>query len=278
MDNLLCYINSINNNIQFTVEKEVDNTLPFLDINICKQSNGSLAFKVFRKQTSNDRYLDYHSHNPISHKINTVKALQRRAYTICSDETSKLNELEKVKVDLKNNGYPISLIKKCEKEITKPIYRDDNDDQNINICVPYIKGVTERTSKILKNYNINLYSKNANTLKNSLCNLKDKRNADLKRNVVYQVNCNDCDAKYIGETGRNIKIRMSEHQRDINNHKISNNMFQHVDETSHTFDLNNVKNLHSEKNMFPRKFIDAVHSKNNKNSINRAIEMSYVTL
>ena len=47
---------------------------------------------------------------------------------------------------------------------------------------------------------MNLYSKNANTLKNGLCDLKDKRTDDLKRNVVYQVNCNNCDAKYIGET------------------------------------------------------------------------------
>ena len=68
---------------------------------------------------------------------------------------------------------------------------------------------------------MNLYSKNANTLKNGLCDLKDKRTDDLKRNV-YQVSCNDCDAEYIGETSRNIKIRMSEDQRDINDHKIGN--------------------------------------------------------
>ena len=41
IDNLLAYINSINKNIQFTVEKELDNTLPFLDSNICKQNDGS---------------------------------------------------------------------------------------------------------------------------------------------------------------------------------------------------------------------------------------------
>ena len=51
--------------------------------------------------------------------MNAVEVLQRRAYTICSNETSKLNELEKVKVDLKNNGYPIDLIKKCEKRYYK---------------------------------------------------------------------------------------------------------------------------------------------------------------
>ena len=82
--------------------------------------------------------------------------------------------------------------------------------------------------------------------------MKYKRTDDLKRNVVYKVNCDDCDAEYIGETGRNIIIRMSEHQRDINIHKMTNNMFQHMDETSHTFALNNINILDSENNMFPR--------------------------
>ena len=50
--------------------------------------------------------------------------------------------------------------------------------------------------------------------------------------TVYELNCNDCGAEYIGETGRNIKIRMSEHQRDTNNHKMSeyvrSSTFQHA--------------------------------------------------
>ena len=92
-------------------------------------------------------------------------------------------------------------MKKYEKEITKPIYRDDDEDQNINICVTYIKRATERTSTILKSYNINLNSKNDNTFEDRLCNMKDKRTDDLKRNVVYKLSSNDCDAEYIGEAG-----------------------------------------------------------------------------
>ena len=61
-----------------------------------------------------------------------------------------------------------------------------------------------------------MYSKTTNTLKNKLCHLKDKRLNEQKRNVIYQVDCNDCDAKYIGESSRNIKIRMTEHERDFN--------------------------------------------------------------
>ena len=39
-----------------------------------------------QETTSTDRYLDFTSNNPISHKANTVKTLLKRAVTICSTE------------------------------------------------------------------------------------------------------------------------------------------------------------------------------------------------
>ena len=99
----LIYINSINTSIQLTVELEADKALPFLDIKIMKQKDGSLQFTVY-KPTSNDRYLDYRSNNPTSHKLNTIMALQKRAFTICSNEELKKLELAKVEKDLRNNG------------------------------------------------------------------------------------------------------------------------------------------------------------------------------
>ena len=67
------------------------------------------------------------------------------------------------------------MINKCEEEVTKPVHRPENDGQNI-----YIKGVTERISKILKSHNVKIPSKTSNNLKNKLCNLKDRRTAENK--------------------------------------------------------------------------------------------------
>ena len=238
-----------------------------------RQINGELKFKVHRKPTSNDRYLDFTSCNPINHTVTTIKALQRRAYTICSDEELKAEELNTVRKDLLNNGYPKHLIDKCEKEITKPVYRPENESRNINITTPYIKGVTERISKILKPHNVKILNKTSNNIKNKLCNLKDRRTAENKKNVIYQLKCNDCPAEYIGETGRNAGIRMNEHKRDINNKKISNNMFLHNRNNHHSFNTNQVKIIASEVKCYPRKFVEACHSKFNNNSINRCTEI-----
>ena len=43
--------------------------------------------------------------------------------------------------------------------------------------------------------------------------------------VVYKVNCNDCSASYIGQTGRQVKDRMDEHKRDVENCKRTSHIF-----------------------------------------------------
>ena len=41
------------------------------------------------------------------------------------------------------------------------------------------------------------------TPKSKLCKIKDnKRSISERAGVVYQINCNNCPSKYIGETGR----------------------------------------------------------------------------
>ena len=51
---VLSKINSINNNIQFTVEEESDSCLNYLDMKIIKKNNGSLKFDIYRKSTHTD--------------------------------------------------------------------------------------------------------------------------------------------------------------------------------------------------------------------------------
>ena len=42
-------------------------------------------------------------------------------------------------------------------------------------------------------------------------NLKDSIKKEHLHNVVYEIECPDCDKKYIGETGRRIEERFKEH-------------------------------------------------------------------
>ena len=51
VDGMLAHINSIKQNIQFTSEREQGHVVPFLDVTILHNDDGSLSTKVYRKPT-----------------------------------------------------------------------------------------------------------------------------------------------------------------------------------------------------------------------------------
>ena len=63
LDKFLTYLNSLHENIKFTMEKEKDGTLPFLDVLVIKKEDGSLGHTVYRKNTHTNRYLHAESHH-----------------------------------------------------------------------------------------------------------------------------------------------------------------------------------------------------------------------
>ena len=120
------------------------------------------------------------------------------------------------------------MVKKIEQRTRKKFRKFTNGGQNNNeteaekssyISVPYIPGTSERLRKIFRKYNVEVAHKPIRKLRNELCRLKDTRRTDEKAGVVYKIECGDCNAKYVGETGRQVKDRMAEHQRDIRNKK-----------------------------------------------------------
>ena len=78
------HLNSIKPSIQFTYEIEQNNQLPFLDILLNRQDDGSILTSVFRKSTHMDLYLHFNSHHPQSHKQSVVHVLFFRAESLSS--------------------------------------------------------------------------------------------------------------------------------------------------------------------------------------------------
>ena len=60
---------------------------------------------------------------------------------------SKEEELNTVKIYLKNNGYHQNLINKSNQEIIKPKF--DNNEREVIFTALYIKSATERMNRLL---------------------------------------------------------------------------------------------------------------------------------
>ena len=111
---------------------------------------------------------------------------------------------------MKENGYPRKfLIKQNQrKEPSQPSILG-NLRQRRHVSVPHIKGTSERDCHILKKINIKLGSKRSNTLQNQLGNAKQKRNTKDKSSVVYEIDCEYCERKYIGETKKRLEEKVA---------------------------------------------------------------------
>jgi hypothetical protein len=73
----LNHLSGLHNKIQFTLEKEEDDHLPFLDIDIYRKPDGSLGHKVYRKTT----------HTNLANKQSVFAFLIHRAKSLCDQDT-----------------------------------------------------------------------------------------------------------------------------------------------------------------------------------------------
>ena len=79
-----------------------------------------------------------------------------------------------------------------------------------SIILPYVGPVSERLRKSFRSRGIEVHLKPINSICSLLVTPKDPTPDKDKCDVVYQVDCNECNAFYIGETGHALSCRMRE--------------------------------------------------------------------
>ena len=216
------FINNIEDSIKFTVEQEVGNAIPFLDVLIIC-NNGQLTTKAYRKPTHTTRYLNFNSCHNFSQKVGLVKTLLFRANSTCKLITNYRDNTDEVKCvcnALRENDYPDWLLNKVKKEIKhEKVNKSNAMSKKIYnyVGLPYIKGLSDEMSRILRkfNMNINVYTYPYKTIGNILPKIKDSVDDIYKRDAIYKIPCKDCLNVYVGEMGRCFNIRLSEHRRDL---------------------------------------------------------------
>ena len=74
------------------------------------------------------------------------------------------------------------------------------------------------------------------TLRRLFTNVKDKDKPEDSQGAVYKIKCCDCQASCIGETGRNLSRRLTEHKRTTKNGDVNNHIAEHHLKTKHQID------------------------------------------
>jgi len=101
------------------------------------------------------------------------------------------------------------------KEFKKPVRKELKSRGMVTI--PYVKGLSEAFSRIMKTYRICTAVRPHTTLRNMLVHPKDRINDEEKPEVVYKIPCKSCECVYLGETGRPLGVRIKEHCKEVDN-------------------------------------------------------------
>jgi hypothetical protein len=128
----------------------------------------------------------------------------------------------------------------------------------------YNQGLSEKLGQVCKQYDISMASKSQSSLKDFLPKTNDFDNRKLGSGV-YFLSCNDCNARYVGQTGVAFIKRFKEHYAAICNGKPESSHFaEHILNTGHDKNVNfddNCKILYNEDNRLKRCFVEACYIK-----------------
>ena len=239
LERFLWKLNGYENRIQFTLEREKEVILPFVDMMI-KRGKDSFTTKVYRKESHPQKYNHWRSNHSSAVLIGVMKGLIHRAHLLCDLKEDLLDELNLLRDVFISNGYPAKIVNRTineswaielQKELMEAAQKDSNGEtyQFYNVLhAPYIQGFSEKLQKDLKKLGIGFVMKKGETLKTKLCKLKPNTEKEDKKDVDYILSCQTCQMKYIGETSQQFKNRKYQHQKDVQNKNENNGIYCHL--------------------------------------------------
>ena len=192
-------VNQQHPKIQFTVEEEKYDKLPFLDV-LAMKEGGRLLTTVYHKSTHTERYILYNSH--ITRTITGVlRCMRDRACNICYP-TKMQQEMDHLNQVVQANGILETLVKKTLAIHLSPFpaaSAPQEDNTPKVLCSPYIKGLSEKIEKVCALLGVKPVFRPMKTLNRGLMQVKNRTPEQKQTRVVHEVPCKDCPEMYVGE-------------------------------------------------------------------------------
>ena len=207
---LLNHVNSVRLYIQFTMEKEQNNKLSFLDVLVASTEQGFRS-SVYRKPTFTGQYLNFNSHHLYNVKKIIVCCLQYRAKAISSYTDVYQEEIISLRHNLHRSNYT-ERITSAPRNLDRRI--EDDTRKLTTVCLPYVKGLAERIQKLCSPCDIRTISTGGLTHRRYLFRIKPPTEFNLTKNCVYSIPYS-CGKAYKGKTCYPLKVKLEEHWKAV---------------------------------------------------------------
>ena len=199
---------------------------------------------MYRKPTSTGVLMNFNACVPQSWKRNLVKNLFLRNKNLVTEEL-KDREWQKVKDLLIKNSFPTKFIDEQTQKINNIDPDRINNDTSENkqyVTIPYVKKISEKFSKnikgILEEIGVKIRIAFKTEKVGKYFSLKDSTNSMYLSCLVYKFTCpGDLNNQYIGETERQLFVRVKEHTTPTNSA-----VFKHIENCAHCKNYSNIYN------------------------------------
>ena len=135
--------------------------------------------------------------------------------------------------------------------------------RNTPCFLPYVKGTSEKIGKICAKFGLHPVFRQHNTLRSILTRVKDPQKHKDK-GVVYRIPCGECSEVYIEETGRPLKMRITEHKRAVDRSDMKNANAVHSEVLNHAISWEDCTVVDREKRVKERRIKESIHIKRSR--------------
>ena len=208
------------------MEEEENGEINFLDCKLSKKTFGdrtNILFSVFRKLTFTGLGMNFHSHTFFNFKMNNIKTMLYRAFSISSNWTGFTGEVEFLTDFFTNNGYPRNLVYNATRKFLNnklnsvrlttvnkmPFYHKFPFINNYS-CNHIKTNYVTFLQRFYPQIDFKFIFSNNFTIR-SCTKHKESLPRNLESGIVYLYTCGDCNATYIGSSIKALRTRICEH-------------------------------------------------------------------
>lgn len=256
--------------VRFTVERERDNKLPFLDVMV-ENVNGTLEVDVYRKPTSTKRLIPNDSFHDRKHKMAAYHSMANFMVSLPLSKEKEDEEIRKIKEFGLINGYNESTISHIiKKHQDKRSLREmstlesiDKKESIVRVGIRFYPEITKKLKPVYETHEMEVVHRNEGSLAQLLGSIKDIP-LELHKSGIYCIQCAHCGRMYYGMTIRKLFVRFKEHV-DSARWKAKTAVGRHIFGTSkHDVNISDLRLIQEVRQHWKIEYYEAIHIHKNK--------------
>ena len=207
-------LNSLHPALQFTMEGEVDGSLPFLEVRVTRVASGMVT-SLYRKPTFTGLYTPWDSFSPTVYKINLVRALTFRINRVCSPAVVQ-EELDTLRTILTRNGYPGQILDRwVTPSSAQPERRIGPQLCPLTLRIPWLgRGTEKLVERANDAVRLAYFAGKVRAVyktKRAFNLPKERIPTPSQSNLIYLFECRHCKSRYVGKTSQRFGERIKQH-------------------------------------------------------------------